>query len=175
MLKDKKILICIVTALAVIVMMYLKWGISRAFFSYVIVTVFLAIFSVQDIKEKKISNKTLLFMFAAAVVTVGASGDVRIYISSVVSCIVMFLLMNIMYLISMRNLGYGDVKLITVISFIIGFTAAVQLVFMTLLLTVVCGLVLVALKKCNLKMDMPMTPYMFAALLVDSILFTVGG
>ena len=150
MLKDKKILVCTVTALAVVVMMYLKWGISRAFFSYVIVTVFLAIFSVQDIA-------------------------VDVYISSAVSCVVMFLLMNLMYLVSMRNLGYGDVKLITVISLMIGFTASVQLMFMTLLLTVVHGLALVALKKGSLKMDLPMTPYMLAALLVDSILLTVGG
>jgi leader peptidase (prepilin peptidase)/N-methyltransferase len=125
--------------------------------------------SVTDIKERAISNKALLLMFAFGLAAVFLTMDVATWIKAFLSGFGMFLLMLVMYFISMRTLGFGDVKLLALIAFVLGFTDAVQLVFTALVLTVVCGFVMFFMRKANLKTELPMVPYVLAALLVNSV------
>lgn len=175
LLKDKKFPAFAIAMLILVVICYFNYKLSSQFVSYTIASIFTALLAIEDINEKKISNILLLAMLGISIVAVALTMNVNIYISSFISGILMFLLMLVMYFISMRNLGFGDVKLMSIIAFLIGFVDAMQLMFMTLVLTVIGGIIICILKKGNLKSEVPMIPYVFAALFVNNVMILAAG
>lgn len=173
MIKDKIWYIFLPLTILSIVLAGLVNGLTYDFFKISVAILFMCLFSVQDIRERRLSNKLMLIMLGISIIMIAATVNVGDYLVSFISGIGIFLVMFVMYLVSMRTLGFGDVKLFSVIAFLIGFGDAVQIIFMTLVLTVVVGIFIGIYKKQGLKMELPMIPFAFFATIVNNILILI--
>lgn len=169
-LKSKKMPFFIILAVIIIIICAINYGFGIGLAEYTVAAVFAAFFAVEDIETMHISSTMLLVMLGVSIVVVGVSFDTELYISSAVSGGVMFVVLMVMHFITMRGLGMGDVKLVSIVSFLIGFTDAMQLMFTTLILTVVVGIVICIIKKGSLKSELPMIPGFMAAMLINNLI-----
>lgn len=170
MLKDRLVIIFAFFTVVMLVAAYFVYGFGNELAAFAIAAVFMAVFSVEDIRSHTISNRLLLIMLALSVITIGLSFDTARYIGALTGAVGIFVIMLIMYLVSMKSLGFGDVKLFTVMGLLIGFVDTIQLIFMTLLLTVVAGGAYALIGKKGLKLELPMVPFGFFALLLNTYL-----
>ncbi|MBQ7264495.1 MAG: prepilin peptidase [Firmicutes bacterium] len=162
------------TAILTGVVCILNYGISFRLLEYIFVTVFTFLFSIEDIKEKKVKTLALLAMLLIGVVTEVFTFNAYAYISSFAGGILSFLIMLVMYFVTMRKLGMGDVYLVGIIGFYLGFTDTMQLVFVTLFLTVIYGIIAVLAKKSTMKTQLPMIPFMLVALFLNNTMILMS-
>jgi prepilin signal peptidase PulO-like enzyme (type II secretory pathway) len=89
-----------------------------------------------------------------------------IIVGSLLGIGVSFIVLALISLITKGGLGMGDVKLISTVGFLSGLYAVVGVLIVSLLLITVVALVLIALKKKNIKDKMPFAPFTFWGLVV---------
>ena len=72
----------------------------------------------------------------------------------------------IVWVLSRKGLGAGDVKLMAVLGYWVGFSVAIGIILIALILTVVVGLVQVVRKKMSLRDALPMGPFLAVGTIV---------
>ena len=68
----------------------------------------------------------------------------------------------------------GDVELVSIVSFLVGFTDAMQMMFTTLIITIAVGIVNCIIKRGSLKSELPMIPSFMAAMLINNLMILVA-
>ena len=128
--------------------------------------------AVFDIKTKKIPNKLVLAMFAAWVLAMMPKLFLDIDTATVmlwdavlgfVVCGGLFLLV---YIISRKGLGGGDVKFMAVAGLYIGFAGALSAMLYGTVLAGLVGLVLMLFKKIGRKDTIPLAPFLYIGILI---------
>lgn len=128
--------------------------------------------SLTDLREKRIPNFLVIILALAwllilaplmlynpeAAITIGMSGLIGLIIASVVLLVV--------YFVSMRGLGGGDVKLMSVSGLYLGYDGALSAILYGSILLAVSGLILIAAKKMTAKDAIPMAPFLYAGILI---------
>ena len=71
-----------------------------------------------------------------------------------------------------KGLGFGDVKLLGVLALLMSLTGILSVLFVTLLLSSLAGIALIAAKKKNIKSGLPMAPFIYIGVAVTEILGT---
>jgi len=125
----------------------------------------LLILAVIDVREKIIPNRALMILFGFRLLLL--LGEIwsfpelaiEIVLSSVAGMIGGGLLFLIAGLLTGKGLGMGDVKLIGVIGFYLGFRVLMSNLVITLTLTVVAGIGLLLFKKISMKSEIPFAPF----------------
>ena len=85
------------------------------------------------------------------------------------------LVMAVAFLISRKGVGMGDVKLFIVIGFFVGSTSIISTMFYTFFASAIVGIILLLTKKAGLKDSVPMAPFAFVGVVVEYVIFTIGG
>ena len=67
-----------------------------------------------------------------------------------------------MHKLSKQQIGEGDVKLIVAYSVVYGFSKIISVLFYSLLSCLIVGVVLMIIKKKNMKLEIPFAPFMVA-------------
>lgn len=126
--------------------------------------------AVIDWKLKIIPNKISGFLLISKFIVilyeifVMKAGMQDIY-SSLLGCILCFLILKFAGALSHGGIGNGDVKLLSALGFVCG----IYIVFTTLILSLLCcaavSIVLVSTKKANLKVQLPFGPFILAGYL----------
>ena len=128
--------------------------------------------TVFDIKVKKIPNKLVLAMMAAWVLVMMP----KLLLDTEVALVMLkdagwgFLagggLFFLIYLISRKGLGGGDVKFMAVAGLYLGFGGVMTSMLYGSILVGLTGLILLLLKKVGPKDTLPLAPFLYAGILV---------
>jgi len=143
---------------------------------HVMILIFGGIAAVFDIKTRRIPNKLVLVMLAAWILAVVPKLflDIDAAVAHMVNSILGFLigggLFVLVYLLSRKGLGGGDVKFMAVSGLYIGFGGAISTIFIGSVLAAITGGALILFKKIKRKDPIPLVPFLFAGILVTVLL-----
>ena len=73
-------------------------------------------------------------------------------------------------LVTKRGMGMGDVKLIAVMGYYLGFQVLMSSLILTLTLTVAGGILILVLKKGTLHTEMPFAPFAAAGTIITILM-----
>ena len=136
------------------------------------IVVFGYIASVLDMKTKRIPNELVLAMFAAWVLAMtpklflDTGTAVTLFADSALGLALgggMFLLV---YLISRKGLGGGDVKFMAAAGLYLGFNGAIPAMLYGTILAALTGIILIATKKIGRKDMIPLAPFLYIGILI---------
>jgi len=125
-----------------------------------------------DIKTKRVPNKLVLVMTAGWVfmMVVLLLLDIESGVTSLIDSMYGLLtgggLFLLVYLISRKGLGGGDVKFMAAAGLYLGFTGTIPAILYGTVIAAITGLVLVMLKKIGRKDTMPLIPFLFIGIIL---------
>lgn len=140
-------------------------------FSLIIAENFLFLLAAIDLKHRKIPNIYVLSVFVLKTVMIVLQGVFSgnmtdLFIRSLAGMAAGAFITGSAYLISGKGIGSGDVKMFAAVGYITGgFTVIDALVYSTVLCAL-CGIILIAAKKCSTKDCIPMAPFAYAGVLI---------
>lgn len=145
-------------------------------FSTLILINAMFLLAVIDFNHKIIPNKYVLGMIVIRFLLIIFDGVlsknfVEIMLKSLIGMLIGFIVLGLTALVSGKNLGAGDVKMYAVIGFFTGGAEVLDVLIYSSVICAVTGLLLVALKKCNMKSLVPMAPFAF----VGTVLYVFLG
>ena len=132
--------------------------------------------SVSDLKSKKIPNNLILAMLTSWILIMtpklffDTDTAIRMLVDSALGFALgggMFLLV---YLISRKGLGGGDVKFMAVVGLFLGFGGVLPAMLYGTVLASLTGLILILLKKIGRKDSIPLAPFLYAGILATVFL-----
>lgn len=141
-----------------------------------LIIVFGYIAAVIDIRTKKIPNKLLITMLAAWIFTITPMMifDMEQAVSRISDSVFGFVLgggiFMLVYIISKKGLGGGDVKFMAVAGLYLGVGGVLPSIFLGTLLAALIGIILIAAKKIKRKDPIPLAPFLFAGMLLTIFL-----
>ena len=128
--------------------------------------------SVDDIKAKRIPNRLILQMLLAWVILFAPTliyytdAAVSLLFESLLGFLIGGGLFLLVYLISRKGLGGGDVKFMAAAGLYLGFSGALSAILCGAILAGLTGLILLLLKKLGRKDSMPLAPFLYVGILI---------
>jgi len=132
--------------------------------------------AVIDVKLSPIPNKLVLAMLAAWVLAMtpklflDTDGAVALLLDSAAGFAVGGGLFLLIYLISQKGLGGGDVKFMAGAGLYLGFSGTVASMLYGTVLAALTGLILMLLRKIGRKDTMPLAPFLYTGMLITVFL-----
>jgi len=139
---------------------------------FMLVVIFGYVASVLDIKAKKIPNNLVLVMLCAWVLTitpkliVDTEAAVELLLNALLGFLVGGGLFLLVYLISRKGLGGGDVKFMAAAGLYMGFSGTLTAMLCGSILAALTGLILILTKKLGRKDTMPLAPFIYVGILI---------
>ena len=136
----------------------------------------LVLLALVDMEKKIIPNKALLVL--VGVRTLFMTGEcfcfpelsADILVSSGAGLVGGGLLFLLAGLVIRKGLGMGDVKLIAVMGYYLGFQVLMSSLIITLTMTVAAGILILVLKKGSLHTEMPFAPFAAAGTIITILM-----
>ena len=143
---------------------------------YEIIVVFGYVAAVVDIKEKRIPNTLILAMLSAWVLIMvpklftDISTTLVLLTDSVIGMALGGGVFLVVYLISRKGLGGGDVKYMASAGLYLGLSGVMPAMFCGTVAAALVGVALIVLKKIGRKDTIPLAPFLYAGILITVIL-----
>lgn len=135
-----------------------SFGFIFNFLSLVIISSFLIIVFIYDFKHFLIPDFAVYSLVAVASVYSFLNGN---FINGLFSATACFLFFLAVFLITRgKGMGFGDVKLSFFIGFFLGYPNFLISLFASFLIGAIIGVGLIAIKKKNLKSEVPFGPFL---------------
>ncbi len=160
-------IICII-----FIVVYGKWGNIFDLLVAELILIFGYVASVYDIKLKTIPNELILTMFGTwtFIIVLYFLKNTEVAISIAKSSVSGFILGGglsfLVYLISRKGLGGGDVKFIAATGLYLGITNILSAMLYGTILAAITGLILISLKRIGRKDTMPLVPFLYIGILI---------
>ena len=132
--------------------------------------------SISDLKTMRVPNSYPIAMLAAWIMLMtpklfyDTDSAVRILTDSALGLALGGGLFILVYLISRKGLGGGDVKFMAIAAMYLGFSGSVSAILIGTVLAALVGLALITLKKIGRKDPIPLIPFLYIGILI-----TIGG
>jgi leader peptidase (prepilin peptidase)/N-methyltransferase len=132
--------------------------------------------AVGDLRERSIPNKLLLFMLGLWALTVlpqllmDTEGALSYLLGAALGLAAGGGLFLLVYVISRKGLGGGDVKFIAVVGLYLGFDGVFSVMLVGALLSGLFALVMLALKRLGRKDAIPFAPFLYIGILLTIFL-----
>ena len=140
--------------------------------SYVFIMIFGYIAMISDWITKRIPNSLILSMFAIWLVIavtqmfIDTKTGIQLLTDSMLGFVTGGGLFLLVYLISRKGLGGGDVKFMAAAGLFLGFSLTVPVVLYGTVLAALTGMALILLKKIGRKDAIPLAPFLYAGILI---------
>jgi len=127
---------------------------------------------VFDINTKRIPNALVLvmifgwLMLMALIILFNAENGLRFLSDSIFGLLTGGGLFLLIYVVSRKGLGGGDVKFMAAAGLYLGFAETVPAIFYGTLLAAVTGLILFILKRLGRKDTFPLVPFLFIGIMI---------
>jgi len=141
-------------------------------FCFELIVVFGYISAIVDIKLKRIPNNLILIMIVSWIIIMVP----KLFIDTEAAIVLLkdaslgFLigggLFMLVYLVSHKGLGGGDVKFMAVTGLYIGFERTLSTMLYGTIIAALIGLILLILKKIGRKDAMPLAPFLYIGILL---------
>lgn len=131
--------------------------------------------AVIDLKTQTIPNfipitliivRLLIFVYELCF----ENSSISFFVSSLIGCLLCALLLIIANKVSKGGIGGGDIKLLSSIGFVCGLYVVFSTMLLALLCCIVISAVLLAMKKCSTKDQLPFGPYIYIGYLIVCLL-----
>lgn len=128
--------------------------------------------SLQDLREKRVPNSLILSMLGAWVVVIvpqlllHTELALVLLLSGLIGFFMGGLLFLMVYLVSRRGLGGGDVKLMAVSGLYLGAGGVLPAMLYGSVFSAVTAIVLIALKRIGRRDAIPLVPFLYAGMLI---------
>lgn len=128
--------------------------------------------SLQDLREKRVPNSLILSMLGAWVVVIvpqlllHTEQALVLLLSGLIGFFMGGLLFLMVYLVSRRGLGGGDVKLMAVSGLYLGAGGVLPAMLYGSVFSAVTAIVLIALKRIGRRDAIPLVPFLYAGMLI---------
>jgi leader peptidase (prepilin peptidase)/N-methyltransferase len=139
---------------------------------YTMLIVLSYIVMVFDIHTKRIPNKLVLTMMTGWFVLIfpmlffDTSNGVRLLVDSICGLLIGGGLFILVYLLTKKGLGGGDVKFISAAGLYLGFTGTIHTILYGTILASITGVTLILLKKIEKKDPFPLAPFLFIGIMI---------
>jgi prepilin signal peptidase PulO-like enzyme (type II secretory pathway) len=158
-------------------MLVLRVGQLDAFIllRYELIIFFGYIAAVIDAKTKQIPNLLVVLMLASWVIIsvpmllFGLTSPIPLLIDSGLGFVISGVLFLLIYLLSRKGLGGGDVKFMSAAGLYLGVSGSLTAIFLGSLFASLVGLVLILLKKIGRKDTIPLAPFLYVGILAVSL------
>lgn len=126
----------------------------------------------SDLKEKRVSNRLVLIMLGAWLILLTpqlfyhTEQALMAALSSALGFLAAGVLFLLVYFISKKGLGGGDVKLMAVSGLYLGINGVFPTMLWGAILASVTGLILIAAKKIGKKDTIPLVPFLYIGMLL---------
>jgi len=141
-----------------------------------LIVIFGYVAAVIDFKEKRIPNNIILAMLAAWIIAItpylflNTNAAISLLIDSALGFAIgggMFLLV---YIISRKSIGGGDVKFMAAAGLFLGYNGVLPTILCGSILAALAGLTLIIMKKITRKDTIPLAPFLYAGILITVFL-----
>lgn len=143
-----------------------SFGLSLYYFSLMFLINIVMCISIIDYRTRYIPNILLLIMFALGALTIFIIPGVS-FINSIITATALFLILVLVNRLSKNEIGMGDVRIISIIALFLGYYRVSAVIFISLLISFVYGIVIVIKNKQNLKTEIPFAPFIFIGLVIN--------
>lgn len=155
-----------------------KWGNIDGFilFQRALLVAFGYIASLTDIRSKRVPNKLILGMVSIWTLTIvpqlffQTEEGIAVMLSGLIGFVMGGLLFLVVYLISRKGLGGGDVKLMAVSGLFLGFNGVLPAMLYGSILASIFAIILILAKKIERKDTIPLVPFLYAGMLLTVFL-----
>lgn len=140
-------------------------------FRYLVLVLFMVSLGATDARERRLPNSILAAMFfvrtafLAVECILAREYWIELALSALIGLAVIGIFFLIVWVISRKGLGAGDVKAMAILGYWLGFSVASGVIFIALVLMVIVGLIQVARKKISVKDSLPMGPFLTIAVI----------
>ena len=141
------------------VLLFIKLDISALFFEMTILHIFLIILSFEDIKEKMISDKYILCVLISSIIFRIISFELMNFLNGIITGLVIVLLIILIRKVFKQNIGLGDMKVLAALSISFGYAGMINVLFCSVIIAMVYGIVMMILKKKNKHSEIPFVPF----------------
>ncbi|SHI92278.1 prepilin peptidase [Lutispora thermophila] len=149
------------------------YGMSLDFIYFSIIISILLIISSIDYYHQIIPDTLLLLLIAITVlyrIAIYYTYDISISLpDSIISSLLSGLLFTIISLISNEGMGGGDIKLIAILSFILGFRKAILNILLSFIIGAVISLLLLICGRKGRKDTIPFAPFINISFFISSL------
>ncbi len=150
----------IITAL-LFVIFFLKFGLEKVYFYYIIITGFLIIFSAIDIKTKQISDTVLLLLLITGIIfCIFEINKINIF-EGIISFITAGFIVFVLNFFSNEKIGEGDVKLMAGLALPAGILLSLKIIFFSFVLGAVISLFFLITGKYKRNQSIAFVPFIF--------------
>jgi len=125
-----------------------------------------------DINTKRIPNTLVLTMIAGwllmilPIVITETEYGLRLMLDSTYGMLTGGGLFMLVYLISSKGLGGGDVKFMAAAGLYLGFAKTIPAILYATVLAAIVGVILILIKKIGRKDTIPLVPFLFAGIVI---------
>lgn len=165
----KKSLIIIIALILVLTVSILilngNYGINSLSVNYLFLIYLLFMITIHDIKEKNIPVEWLIFGFIIGLIFLLFNPNVRL-LDSLISPIIYFVLLFLLSKLFKGGIGFGDILIFALLSFLTGWKMTFTILILSLLSTGMLGIVLYIFKKVDKKTTLPFMPFIFLITLI---------
>lgn len=129
-----------------------------------------------DWQEKRVPNRLVAgfalawFFILAPLVLYDPDAAISIGISGSIGFVIAGAVLLVVYIVSRKGLGGGDVKLMSVASLYLGYDGALSALLYGSVLSAVTAIVLILIKKMTPKDSIPLVPFLYIGILITEFL-----
>jgi len=148
---------------------------ALSFIRYTLLITLGYIAMIYDISTKRIPNALVLTMMAFWILLImpmiifGKDNKVGLLMDSIFGLLTGGGLFLLVYLISKKGLGGGDVKFMAAAGLYLGVAETVPSILYGTVLAAITGLVLIITKKIGRKDTIPLAPFLFAGIMITLV------
>ena len=125
--------------------------------------IFMSYVAYQDYRTRLIHNRSLLVLLILTLLKLGAYylGDLSAIIADhIVAALASGIMFFLMYILSGKKMGLGDVLLLSELSFHFGSSLAIAIVFLAMIGLSIWGLGMVVVSRTNAQKSLPLAPFL---------------
>jgi len=126
---------------------------------YLLIGIMLSGMTYWDLEKHVIPNKLTATVLIMSLIRIFL--NIELAIIHGITGVITFSILYITYILSKKQLGVGDIKILTVLSLFLGPEKILTLLFLSTLLAGIFSLIGLATKKINKKTELPFMPFIF--------------
>lgn len=173
--KDRKVAVFCAGFMIIFLVWLLAFAGNLSSFSmlrYAILIVLSYTAMVFDINTKRIPNTLILimltgwFLLIMPMISYDITSGLRLLADSIYGFLIGGGLFLLVYVVSRKGLGGGDVKFMAAAGLYLGFAETVPVILYGTVLAALTGIILLAIRKIGRKETMPLVPFLFAGIMI---------
>jgi len=152
------------------VIFFLKFGLEKVYFFYIIITGYLIILSAIDIKTKQISDIIVLLLFITGIIfCIFEINNVNIF-EGIISFITTGFIVFVLNFFSNEKIGEGDIKLMAGLALPAGIILSLKVLFFSFIIGGIFSLFFLIIGKYKRNQSVAFVPFIFLSFVLVTVI-----